>query len=382
MSRNILIILVMLISILSACNSKTSNQVNPDELLTISVNPDNTVQKEIYEIFNQVDLIPIETNKSALIQGISQVVITDDRIYIHDGWQKSIFWFSRSGKFIGNQNYQGKGPSELTSVYDIKYDQRTNCLYLLGDKKIKVFDRDMGFMKSIHLPELVYELGVISDTKFVLMSRFNPNSLLFTYDVNSEIIEPLIHRPEDFTSFGGIILSGIYQSGQSQFFTAFFTDTIWVIKNDKIAPLYRIDFGKYTASPETWIDPARMLPYDFSLQLDKSGKAFGIRDYFESNDNIVFSFSKSNQRYTAIINKLKNQTDLVTLFGSPSESSLDFSFVYGNNQGIYMAVNIIELKTHCQGWESHTLPDNWKTVIPLVLNLPDDGNPILLCLNN
>jgi hypothetical protein len=76
----------------------------------LRIDPSNTISVTASLILNEVNYIPLETNKESLFGFISQLGVTNEYFIIRDPDTKSILFFYRNGKFhckITRDNYSG-----------------------------------------------------------------------------------------------------------------------------------------------------------------------------------------------------------------------------------------------------------------------------------
>ncbi|PZX50624.1 6-bladed beta-propeller [Algoriphagus chordae] len=78
---------------------KNSNQV-------IEVNVSSKLKLEFTDIFESVEIIPLETTDDVLISGITKTLIVKDLIFVlNKSATNTIFCFDKSGKLIFNPHY-------------------------------------------------------------------------------------------------------------------------------------------------------------------------------------------------------------------------------------------------------------------------------------
>ena len=113
--------------------------------------------------FEVTDVIRLETARNSVINGITELIVKDSFIYIHDQKQNAILQFGLSGKFLKRIGSNGKGPGQYLEVRD--FDILNDKLYALDYRRIHVYHSQSGrHIKTVrpHLNEL---------------SSFNPTNL-------------------------------------------------------------------------------------------------------------------------------------------------------------------------------------------------------------
>ena len=98
-------------------------------------------------IVKEVKIVPLETTKNSLLDGIYKVITTDEYIYIMDNFKgKSLIIFTKEGKFIKRLSH-GQGPGELQRLYDIDYDFQTNELIAYQHSFFLFFDKHGNYLR-------------------------------------------------------------------------------------------------------------------------------------------------------------------------------------------------------------------------------------------
>src|SRR5690606_17982625 len=161
----------------SEIQQKISGSSEVEASMTISselLNPRSTITMD--SILDVVEYIPLETNDSAIIGRIDEIVLTNDLIIILDKTQtESIFLFNRTGEFIAKVNRKGKGPGEYMQPSDITVDEQLQELYLLNEfpSKVIVYDFEGNFIKEFSLPFRFLAFESIGDNEFVFTNEPN-----------------------------------------------------------------------------------------------------------------------------------------------------------------------------------------------------------------
>ena len=86
--------------------------------------PENVFKStiEINELVENINFIPLETNKNCLIGVIDNILSDSGFYFIHDQKNNKLFRFDYQGKFLNNIGNIGHGPRELISIWDISID--------------------------------------------------------------------------------------------------------------------------------------------------------------------------------------------------------------------------------------------------------------------
>ena len=138
-------LLAVIILILFTCSC--GNKKNPT-VITVDVQSSTGSElKNLSEIAEDIQYIPLETRPEAFMKFINYLKATDDKFYINTVLE--LLCFDRSGKFLYKLDQQGRGPNEYTylSDYDIKPEKKQVIVLTRG--KLFFYDEtDTGFRFS------------------------------------------------------------------------------------------------------------------------------------------------------------------------------------------------------------------------------------------
>ena len=90
----------------------------------------DTVDINISDFVEDIEIVRLETSKGALAQP-APVYLSDN--YILTGIVEMKLFERKTGKFIGNVGYRGRGPGEYyVSIYYAQIDEKSSNIYMLG----------------------------------------------------------------------------------------------------------------------------------------------------------------------------------------------------------------------------------------------------------
>jgi len=130
-----------------SCNHKEINEDNTCVSIVIDIDSQNEYLK-LSEIFDSINIIPLQTLPECLIGEISSLFIDKNSIYILDRPRESIYIFSIDGNFIHKICNIGKGPGEYLNILDFFIDSEQNRIVLTSSDKIQFYS-----MKTFELLE-------------------------------------------------------------------------------------------------------------------------------------------------------------------------------------------------------------------------------------
>ena len=150
-------------------------------------------------IVDSVSYLPLFTNDSILIAGISDIKALGDTLFIADYRLGKIFAFNLEGQCIGSISARGEGPEDYKRLCGFDVDARNRLLYLLdGDRgKVHVYTPSLDLREVIKLPcSFVDHLALLPSGKLLLELGFrdydpedkvSPNLVL--YDMETEQVD-------------------------------------------------------------------------------------------------------------------------------------------------------------------------------------------------
>jgi hypothetical protein len=118
-------------------------------------------------ITDSIELIPLETNDTALISNILKATICGSDIFIHDAKHK-LFVFNKEGKFKYVIDRLGLGPGEYTQIQDFCINGNYIEILDVNQRKVHRYNRlDGSFVKTMKLNSFVYGLFPISQNRYL-----------------------------------------------------------------------------------------------------------------------------------------------------------------------------------------------------------------------
>ena len=176
------IIYVLCLSVCLCCTEKS--------IIKENIDIDNLTSVSIFDLFESLDVIQLETNDECLISTIAQVLFYDNRYYVFDIRQQGLFCFDTNGKFLFKIFRKGQGPEEYLYLCSITIDSFNEQLLLLEPfGNLLAFSLDGNFISKTRLPmeimayNEVYPLN--KDTLlFISLNRYS----LLLYEKKTNLI--------------------------------------------------------------------------------------------------------------------------------------------------------------------------------------------------
>lgn len=133
--------------------SCTSNKSDSELCTRIDLNSSYD-EVSVFDLFSDIEFIPLETNDSSVLSYVSRYTVWNDTIYIFDRKQDDIFMFKMNGDFIKRLSRKGNGPGEYVRIEDMNINRFTGNLEVLSaDGKILIYDSDGSkYLSQIEFP--------------------------------------------------------------------------------------------------------------------------------------------------------------------------------------------------------------------------------------
>ena len=176
------IVSVLLLFVLWSCGT-TPDKVSDNPM---SVDIDARHEVSIFDIFERVELIPLETTDESIFRHVQRLHYHDGVLYILD-WVQIFAFDSTTGEFLFKIDDRGQGPEEYLHINDFGIDRQRNKLLVLDPMTNNLIEYDLNgrHLRRTRLPD-----GIDSPKSFrclgngiIALWAFGGNRLRF-YDRN------------------------------------------------------------------------------------------------------------------------------------------------------------------------------------------------------
>lgn len=128
-------------------------QVELDSLIEIDLN--HYLKRRTFDfgsLVNEIDIIPLETSSESLVANVTKVIVSDSNVFIMDRLNDyGIIIFTRDGRFVKRIS-NGRGPGELSRLYDIAYDQEREELIAYQHSYLVYYSVSGDYLRQVKLP--------------------------------------------------------------------------------------------------------------------------------------------------------------------------------------------------------------------------------------
>jgi hypothetical protein len=368
--------IVILLLTIFGCNLSKEEQTRykPD---TIVVNFSDAFDLFSSEIISDLRFIQLETTEKSMIGEINDISISSDNIFILDKNNlKTVVSFSKDGKFLTKYGNIGRGPGEFRYVKSFMKDEKAMQIELLvppnhimiytimGELVDEVKGNDqipaVSFTKTHRDNYFLY--GGHNDgfdvNRFYLINR--DGELIEKYFPEKTNLFPFEEHKNNFTTFEN-----------NTYFREFFSNIIYVITEENIAPRYVFDFGEYNLPS----DP----PYDLFFSIEKHAS---IINFFKNQDFLIASITQRRQVQGApsLFFILKHLlTGKVMLMRMPDSfgfvESFTFPLFLNETNEIVFSIQPVDLLLNFEVFKNQPLLNHALNEIDLI---DESSNPILV----
>nr|WP_320153944.1 6-bladed beta-propeller [uncultured Draconibacterium sp.] len=362
--------------ILLSCNKTEENWAN----IVLSFDLDKQIEKEIpfEKVFDEVQLVPLETSKESMIHEITKFEIYNERIYVLDARQRSLFIFDLNGRYIRKIKSIGKGPEEYTEIADININKYNKNIELLTPTRNMLFyDLNGSFIKKDNLNlgnKVVHQFANVSEDIICFYSFFSKKKLTIYSRSLDKILYEAIESPS--SDIDGTVLqspsSPFIESGEITYFMDGLNREIFKPTKDELVKVKIFDFGNYNLN----LKYLKEIKGGFREKHQKikelsSTSVVAFSSYRENENFIVTSFAFQNTFVNLIINKITKAEILFNEF----ENQIAFPSL---NVKLY---NDTVVTTVEPSYLEHYIPDlnsKIKGNITSIEDLEINDNPVLV----
>jgi hypothetical protein len=297
--------------------------------------------------------------------------VSDNGNYLIKTAKRNVMIFTETGSLLYVFDKIGKGRNELPYIIDA-YLLPNDNLYIFGtNEKYLLIKRKWTTVQEYELPNKNNFTSTVSPSDWAVDSAFNfyqwytsgsfvPNderfSLVITDSTGSVISRNL---PYNHYAGGG---DHFFQSGSKLLIQPpLLNDTIYQIAEEKIIPVFYIDFGKQKYTPDSYdIETPDNLNSPFHLKeyCTENNICNSISRPIMSDSFLTFIFSYNSNLLTCIYSITKHESLLIKC----TESKIDNLFT----PGLFYASFNNKFITSVDAWKVRSFLDENKTFAPFL----------------
>ncbi|GEM_PF-2888087 len=348
----------------------------------------NGVVKNISDICESVQYIPIETGSEAHIKNITDIDVVLPYIFIATFSQVYIFDFN--GKLVRKISGQGDGPGEYNFIGDMLVDKSDTSIYVTSvlNKRINHYSFYGDFIKSFssfhdYPNEKIEKIGdsiFLTYPDFITKGSQNQPLMIASFNENFELVREYPSRLKQIEKGSATLMipnEVLYKDKESIYFKQVRNDTVYRIKGPDVSPYIIFSFPEYKMPLDEFTYeyfvkqqlisniPEYKMPMDEFTYANFVKGIYGdkyiyFQDVVESDNLIFFTYKYSNTIIRSIFDKQK--LELI----SPLYDDSDFRINDDLNYNLpFWPIALVEEGPFLLGWlEPALLSESQLSVIP------------------
>lgn len=299
------------------CFSQSSGSTESE---TISISIADAISLESSDIFNSIEILPLEFNTSAIIQNIEKVNKCNDRLYVLNRMNSTanIVVFNLDGTFSNVLDRRGKGPGEFVQIFDFDVDPISNNIWISDglQSRMNIYDEKLHFIRE-HRFEKGKQANLLcfqkSDPKWIVFTKgFNrddpndKNQIMVGNNDGNIYNEYLPVKKRPGSSYGRRFR--LQPTSNSVAYFPAFSDYIYYINQDTCFIAYNIDFDRDCIKQGTRITSSAHSGEVFSQSIVDSDVLLLV--FYMYNSKVYFSFyNKLTKQITTVTNPWNSITN-------------------------------------------------------------------------
>jgi hypothetical protein len=381
--------LVILTLILCSCSNEKNQSIISIDVLT----PTGPELKNLSDIAEDIQYIPLETHPEALMKFVSGLKVTDDKFYIRN--VSELLCFDKKGKLLYKLNKQGRGPDEYLylSDYDINPEKK-EVVVLSGDKLIFYNEVDTGFRysKQINLEIRPQYCDFIPDQDNILLS-FAASTGEKDYQcviINQEG-DTLAKRPNYymFTRTSKVVMSFsidnvINRDNDALNIKGFLSDTMFTITKDyKFIPIMILNTGGNGIRPDFLAN----VPIPDSNSGSPMEKFLMLSEIIETERYLLYRYYYQKNGFWGVYDKNSGenrQFDVKSLIKDDIAGGIDIEPRFACNGILYSWTDAMTFKKYMSADESKDIelksPERAAELKRIAESIKEDDNNILIAI--
>ena len=142
-----------------------------------TINIEKPISLSIEELIEDFDTIRLEASDHSLLSNIRHIRIMNDKLYVTDKTESSVFIFTMDGKYISKISDQGQGPKEYLRISRLEVDPFNNRILITDAFSRKLLIYDEAGRQSEVIQVDFFPMRFVSDRSRRNM-HLNPGSIM------------------------------------------------------------------------------------------------------------------------------------------------------------------------------------------------------------
>ena len=308
MKARLLYFLICLLSI--SCTQKQSESRESGDMESIPITDFETTYGKLSDFAEEVKMIPLEFTDNSILGEIKKVVMSDQFIFIMEKHNcEGVYVFDHTGKLQYRIGTRGEGPKEFINLGDFSINEEEELIYLFDQSrtKILVFTFDNQFVKDIPMDYYATDMEYQDGLFYLYREQASygiPLYSLVIKDLNGDLVGKYYPMPKEDLAY---ISSCIFSKREDNIlFAQNMNDSVFVLSDGKLSPLYYIDYKGKSMKPEDRRNAKSRVRPTINIQLEKKTIA-GIEDIFEINNKVFIKSINVFVPFLTVYDKMKKE---------------------------------------------------------------------------
>ena len=233
--------------------SCTTDAKIEDDLIV--VNLENESQVSVFDYFEEVRVISLCADNDNVITQIGQLEFFDQKIYVFDQSQQTLFCFDLDGNLIMKISSQGRGPGEYAYATNFTIDPYNRYILFLSPSfsQITAFNLEGEFETRMEIEEIMgYNYMTLINDSVLMFTSINQYQTLF-YCLNSQrIFHKDFELPHSDLHHLAPSSGHFYRFDDKVFVLPVMDNVIKDVTDIESEDHLILSFGKFNNSPRQW----------------------------------------------------------------------------------------------------------------------------------
>jgi hypothetical protein len=374
-------LILLITSFITGCSIETDREI-PVISVSSLINDALTLE----DISTEIQYIKLDQQQP--IRQILNIENISSQFFI--ATTDGLFLFNSSGQYLREIGKKGKGPGKYNTIYDITVDCESNLIYLLGYKKVFVYDFNGQFKYSFPtVEEIWFERILYKNSKLYFLSGFDFGHLKYNWVVTDLKGNKLLVKENSIGRFK----SGVsyktnlsFTIDEKIFYWNNLNDTIFQINDNNGSPKLLFGNDKYRVTKRDLADlDSYRNKTSWQLITVLGCDRFLVLEYVLTKElkRIYTLFDKKrNTFYQLNITDLENELGVSNSFDSGICFMPKTKIHYKSEDWFVQWIDAYKLKAHVasETFKNSTpkCPEKKKELEKLANSLDENDNPVLM----
>ena len=362
----------------SGC-SKTENSdaLNVPEVIKIQ----RSAQSPTFyyrDLIEDVKFISLSTECPFLVN-VKKVLIHQDRIIVFDNKDSKIALFDSSGEFLNLVGKRGQGPGEFIRINDVTINKNNRNILAICDerKSLMSFDFDGKYIEEKRLNYFVNQIELIGHEDVLIFNDYpsdDPFSVRWL-ESKGTVKDNLFPFSKDIKDMRFDFNGGLSDNEDGVLFNHSSQNIFYQIKESgEVYSKFYVDFGS-----RKWAKDKELDITGFHATLFGGEISYLVNDFYESEDQLVFTYVEQMRMNKAFFNK-RTKAILTTrnIHETRFSEYLNASNFVGRTSDGYFILSLDPENIIMFSEEQKDSSIEFDELTPLANDMSLESNPILI----